>query len=317
MSEITLPISDQQRQQFGRVGVLYGGLSAEREVSLQSGQAILQGLLNANVNAVGIDVGEGAIELLQQANIDRAFIALHGRGGEDGQIQALLKFMCIPFTGSDVQASAIALDKLKSKQIWQTLDLPTPHYSSVGENDDLVQTLKQLGGSAFIKPCHEGSSIGMARVTDADHFRRAVGEAKQYDECVLAEQLIVGDEYTIGIVDDIALPVVRMHTANEFYDYQAKYESDDTQYFCPCGLSPEKETELQQLALRAYNSIGCTGWGRVDVIADEKLNFYLLEVNTVPGMTSHSLVPMAAKAYGWSFEQLVVQILATTLGEAK
>lgn len=315
MNKFDVPINDIQRQAFGRVGVLYGGLSAEREVSLQSGNAVLKGLLSANVDAIGVDIGQDAVDAIRHANFDRVFIVLHGSGGEDGQMQALLNFMGIPFTGSNVQASAIALDKLKCKQIWQCLKLPTPGYAQVRDSDDLAEVLNALGGTVFVKPIHEGSSIGMTKADSPETFAAAVNAAKQYDKSVLAEQFINGSEYTIAIVGDIVLPVVRLKAANEFYDYDAKYISNATQYFCPSGLSPERETLLQELAMSAYRAIGCSGWGRVDVMADSDNNFYLLEVNTVPGMTSHSLVPKAAQAYGWSFEQLVVNILATTLSQ--
>ena len=308
-SKRTIPISNAERDQLGRVGVLYGGWSAEREVSLQSGNAVLQALHTANVDAHGIDITDNAIAEIQGANIDRAFIALHGSGGEDGQIQALLNFMNIPFTGSDVQASAIALDKLKCKQIWQCLGLPTPAYCQLTDTSNLEDILADFGGEAFVKPCHEGSSIGMSRVNSTTTMAQAYQDAKDYDHCVLAEQLIRGDEYTVAIVDGEALPAIRMETNNIFYDYEAKYLSDQTRYFCPCGLETGLEQKLQQLALRAYRGIGCCGWGRVDIMADHENNFYLLEVNTVPGMTSHSLVPMAAKVAGWSFEQLVVNIV--------
>ncbi len=312
---IEAPISDSQREQFGRVGVLYGGLSAEREVSLQSGAAVLDALQASKVNAVGIDVNENAIADIEKANIDRAFIALHGSGGEDGQIQALLNFMNIPFTGSGVQASAIALDKVKCKQIWQSIGLPTPSFHVLRDNSDFAKALHQLGGEAFVKPCHEGSSIGMSRVNSVSAMQEAYQQAKQYDAVVLAEQFISGPEYTVSIVGDQVLPAIRMQTNNVFYDYEAKYLSDSTEYFCPCGLKAEDEKIVQDLALRAYQSIGCEGWGRVDLMADANNQFYLLEVNTVPGMTSHSLVPMAAKARNISFEQLVVNILQASIPE--
>jgi D-alanine-D-alanine ligase len=303
------PITDEQRDQLGRVGVLYGGLSAEREVSLQSGQAVLRALQTSNVNVIGIDVQENAIQAIERANLSRAFIALHGTGGEDGQIQALLNFMKIPFTGSDVQGSAIAMDKLKCKQIWQSLSLSTPTWLTLDDNSNFDEAIVYLGGKAFIKPSHEGSSIGMARVESAAAMEKAYWEAKRYDTCVIAEQLIDGPEYTVSIVGDQVLPSIRMETDNAFYDYEAKYISNETRYFCPSGLNADIEARLRQLAYQAYRAIGCSGWGRVDVMSDTENNFYLLEVNTIPGMTSHSLVPMAAKAVGWSFEQLVLNIL--------
>ncbi len=310
--KLTAPLTQAQRQHIGRVGVLFGGNSAERDISLQTGSAVLQALINANVDAVGIDTQTNAIEHIQNAKLSRAFIALHGIGGEDGQIQALLNFMGIPFTGSGVQGSAIAMDKLKCKQIWQTLKLSTPPYAVLQDKMDLTAVLDELGGKAFVKPSHEGSSIGMSRVESLSQFEGAYAKAKQFDTCVIAEKLIEGSEYTVAVVGDEILPSIRMETDNAFYDYDAKYLSDHTRYFCPSGLGPTKEAELQQLALQAYRSIGCSGWGRVDVMADRDEQFYVLEVNTIPGMTSHSLVPMAAKAIGWSFEQLVLNILASS-----
>lgn len=313
LQNLTVPLTNQQRAAIGRVGVLFGGKSAERDVSLQSGNAVLEALLNANVDAVGIDVQDNAIAAIQQAALDRAFIALHGSGGEDGQVQALLNFMGIPFTGSDVQGSAIAMDKLKCKQIWRSVNISTPPFVTLHDESDFNAELNALGGKAFVKPSHEGSSIGMNRVETANEMQQAYAQAKRYDDCVIAEQLIEGPEYTVSIVGEHVLPSVRMETDNVFYDYDAKYLSDQTRYFCPSGLADESEATLKGLAKRAYDSIGCSGWGRVDVMADKSGNFYTLEVNTVPGMTSHSLVPMAAKAVGWSFEQLVLNILTSKL----
>ena len=316
--QLTSPINTEQREELGLVGVLSGGDSAERDISLQTGTAVLQALQSANVNAVGIDTQYDAIGKIQQAKLDRAFIALHGVGGEDGQIQALLNFMKIPFTGSDVQGSAIAMDKLKCKQIWHSLNLSTPKYQILTENCNFTDVLNDLGGRVFIKPSHEGSSIGMSRADSAESMVQAYHEALSYgncgpDSCVIAEAFIEGAEYTVGFVGNEILPSVRMETDNLFYDYDAKYLSDQTRYFCPSGLDTQAETRLAALAQHAYESIGCSGWGRVDAMADTKGNFYLLEVNTVPGMTSHSLVPMAAKARGWSFEQLVLNILTSKL----
>lgn len=313
MSVITLPVSETLKAQFGRVGVLFGGQSAEREISLQSGAAVIAALEEAGIDYVALDVGANAIVDIQSAKLDRAFIALHGPGGEDGRMQAVLEYLQIPYTGSDVQSSALAMDKLRSKQLWRGVDLPTPDFALLHDNCDWDAVLSSLGGDVMVKPAHEGSSIGMARVQTADELRAAYDNAARYDACVIAERLIVGAEYTVAILDGVALPPIKLETHHRFYDFDAKYLAEDTQYICPCGLSPAKEQELKDLALAAFNAIGCRGWGRLDVMADGQQNFYLLEVNTVPGMTSHSLVPMAAKAQGLSFAQLVVAILRASL----
>nr|AIA15909.1 D-alanine--D-alanine ligase [uncultured bacterium] len=313
MQPVKLPIDSSFKQRLGRVGVLLGGTSSEREVSLQSGGAVVAALAEANVDHVAIDIGANAIQDIQSAKIDRAFLALHGAGGEDGRMQALLEFLNIPYTGSGVQASALAMDKLRTKQLWRGVNLSTPDFAVLSKNTDWQKTLAELGGEAMVKPAHEGSSIGMARVKTAQELESAFAEAAKYDGSVIAERLIVGSEYTVAILDDEALPPIKLETDHAFYDFNAKYIADDTRYICPCGLSPEKEAELKALALDAFNSAGCEGWGRVDVMADKSMNFYLLEVNTAPGMTSHSLVPMAAKARGLSFSELVLTILQSSL----
>ncbi|WP_439509647.1 D-alanine--D-alanine ligase [Marinimicrobium koreense] len=293
----------------GRVGVLYGGTSAEREISLQTGAAVLDALRQSGVDAVGIDIGADAIAQLQATPMDVAFIALHGPGGEDGRIQGVLEYMGIPYTGSDVSASALAMDKLRSKQLWAGIGLSTPEFAVVNADSDWDQVLKNLGGDAIVKPAHEGSSIGMARVQSGAELAQAYRDAAHYDGSVLVERLITGSEYTVAILDGEALPPIKLETDHRFYDYDAKYLADDTRYLCPCGLDAEREQGLKALALQAFSSLGCRGWGRVDVMADHLGNFYLLEVNTVPGMTSHSLVPMAAQAAGLSFAELVVRIV--------
>lgn len=313
MSVIHLPVSEAFKQQLGRVGVLFGGQSAEREISLQSGAAVIAALQEAGIEYVAIDVGANAIADIQAAQIDRAFIALHGPGGEDGRIQAVLEYLQIPYTGSDVQSSALAMDKLRSKQLWCGVGLPTPDFAILRANTHWQNTLDSLGGEVMVKPAHEGSSIGMARVQSASELQAAYDNAAKYDGCVIAERLITGAEYTVAILDGVALPPIKLETDHRFYDFDAKYIAEDTRYLCPCGLSIEKEQALKTLALDAFNAIGCRGWGRLDVMADEQQNFYLLEVNTVPGMTSHSLVPMAAKAQGLSFAQLIVVILRASL----
>ena len=319
MQAVTLPISETVKKELGRVGVLYGGLSAEREISLQSGAAVIAALVEAGVDHVAIDVGANIIADIEAANIDRAFLILHGPGGEDGRMQALLEFLNIPYTGSDVASSALAMDKLRTKQLWRGVDingqqgLPTPEFAVLGKGSDFPGILANLGGEVMVKPANEGSSIGMSRANNAAALRAAFETAAQYQGSVLVEQLIVGSEYTIAILDGEALPPIKLETNHSFYDFNAKYIAEDTRYICPCGLSPEKEQELKTLALNAFNSVGCRGWGRVDVMADAQQNFYLLEVNTAPGMTSHSLVPMAAKAVGLSFTELVLTILRASL----
>ena len=309
----TLPLSAEQVTRLGRVGVLMGGVSAEREVSLMSGNAVFKALKSVGLDVQIIDIGSNAVEQLMAASIDRAFIALHGPGGEDGRMQAVLEYLNIPYTGSDVQSSALAMNKLHTKQLWRGIGLPTPEFAVLGADSDWGQVIEHLGGHAMVKPAHEGSSIGMRPVNSAEELESAFAGAAQHDDLVIAERLIVGAEYTVAILDGVALPAIRLETDHAFYDYDAKYIAEDTRYLCPCGLSVADEGRLKQLALEAFNSLACSGWGRVDFMADEDGNFLLLEVNTVPGMTSHSLVPMAAKAAGSSFEQLVVDILLDTL----
>ena len=302
---------------FGKVAVLLGGLSAEREVSLASGNAILKALVDQGINAIAVDPKFDDITLLKKRGFDRVFIALHGRGGEDGVIQGFLTTLGIPFTGCDVLSSAIAMDKAKTKQIWQSLQLPTAKYKVIvkqsfdkGESADIIIG---LSGTVMVKPINEGSSIGMAKVSSAEQLIIALENAFKYDDKVLLESWISGPEYTVAILNGETLPAIRMQTENEFYDYQAKYQSTETQYFCPCGLDDKKLVQLNQIANEAFNAIGCSGWGRVDFMLDEQGNWNLLEVNTVPGMTPTSLVPKAAKQAGYSFEQLVAEILKQTL----
>ncbi|GAA6166272.1 D-alanine--D-alanine ligase [Sessilibacter corallicola] len=306
-------MSGQLIQQLGRVAVLYGGTSAEREISLKSGKAISRALDAAGVDIVEIDLGAKPISQLIDQNIDRAFIALHGPGGEDGKIQAALELLGIPYTGSNVQASALAMDKLKSKYLWLALGLPTPNFEVLTATTDWDSCLNKLGGKAMVKPAHEGSSIGMSKVDCADDLRIAYENACQFDPSIIAEELIEGAEYTVTVLANRCLSPIKVVVNNTFYDYQAKYFSDETQYLIPCGLDEEKLSELCELALKAFESVGCSGWGRVDFMADQQGNFYLLEVNTVPGMTDHSLVPMAANSVGLSFQDLCVEIISQTL----
>lgn len=302
-------------EQFGRVAVLFGGISAEREVSLNSGQAVLDSLLRSGVNAEKFDPKERSITELTQ--YDRAFIVLHGRGGEDGAIQGVLEWLNIPYTGTGVQGSAIGMDKVKTKQVWAGYQLPTAPYKIVNAQTDVVDVIADIGLPFIIKPVHEGSSIGMSKVEKAEDFAQAFAKATAHDAVVMAEKWITGKEYTIVILNGKALPVISLQPPKEvaFYDFEAKYKRNDTQYGIPCGLSADDEQRLQALALEAFQVVGAEGWGRVDAMRDEQGNFWLLEVNTVPGMTDHSLVPKAANAVGYSFDELCVQILSQTLNK--
>ena len=300
-------------QVFGRVAVLFGGKSAEREVSLKSGAAVLGALQAAGVDAFGIDVGADLLQRLAGEKIDRAFIVLHGRGGEDGSMQGLLECLGIPYTGSGVLASALAMDKLRTKQVWQSLGLPTPRHAVLRTEQDCRDAAQQLGFPLIVKPAHEGSSIGMAKVADVAALIAAWQVASRFDSQLLVEQWIQGPEFTIAMLRGEVLPPIALGTPNSFYDYEAKYLSNDTQYRIPCGLDAAKEAELRELTAQACAAVGTQGWARADVMQDAKGNFWLLEVNTVPGMTDHSLVPMAARAAGLDFTQLVLAILADSL----
>jgi len=298
---------------FGKVAVLLGGKSAEREVSLDSGRAVLEALIRSGVEAEAFDPQERCVTEL--VNYDRAFIVLHGRGGEDGQIQGVLEWLNIPYTGTGVQGSAIGMDKIKTKQVWQGSELPTAPHRIVNKDADADEVITSLGLPFIIKPVHEGSSIGMSKVEKPEDFAEALAKATEHDAVVMAEKWINGREFTIVLLNGQALPVIRLEPPKDvaFYDYEAKYNRNDVQYGIPCGLSEAEEKMLQELALRAFQAVGCKGWGRIDAMQDEQGNFWLLEVNTVPGMTSHSLVPKAAKAVGYDFDQLCVTILEQTL----
>ncbi|WP_252091127.1 D-alanine--D-alanine ligase [Pseudomonas sp. MWU13-3659] len=298
---------------FGRVAVLYGGKSAEREVSLKSGAAVIEALTNAGVDVVAIDVGDDLLARLQHEKIDRAFIILHGRGGEDGSMQGLLECLGIPYTGSGILASALAMDKLRTKQVWQSLGIPTPRHAVLASEQDCVAASAELGFPLIVKPAHEGSSIGMAKVNSEQELVAAWKDAAKYDSQVLVEQWIHGPEFTIAVLRGQVLPPIALGTPHVFYDYDAKYIANDTQYRIPCGLDSVKEQELIDLTARACDAIGIEGWGRLDVMQDEQGRFWLLEVNTAPGMTDHSLVPMAARAAGLDFQQLVLAILADSV----
>tara|TARA_R110000850_G_scaffold138930_5_gene260075 strand:+ start:168 stop:1094 length:927 start_codon:yes stop_codon:yes gene_type:complete len=306
----------QSIQELGRVAVLMGGCSAERAVSLNSGQAVLDSLLRSGVDAVGIDFQGDIQSIIQALPLDRIFLALHGRGGEDGTIQGVLEALEIPYTGSGVMGSAIAMDKTRTKYLWQGMNLPTPKFSYVEKKDSalLTQLVSLIGFPLAVKPSREGSSIGVFKVSNQTQLESAVDAALEMDEQVLLEQWIEGSEFTISLLNGVAMPVIGLKTDHVFYDYEAKYESDNTQYLMPSGLSKAEEESLGHLSERAFHALGCSGWGRVDVMRDAHGQFWLLEVNTIPGMTSHSLVPMAAKAQGMGFDDLVLAILAQTKG---
>ena len=301
---------------FGKVAVLMGGLSAERAVSLTSGAAVLAALLSRGVDAHGVDVGRDIVSVLQAGGFDRAFIALHGRGGEDGVMQGLLESLGMPYTGSGVLGSALSMDKIRSKQVWLATGLPTPPFALLDEHSDWDAVATELGLPLAVKPVREGSSLGTARVTEVTEIEAAWHAAAAFDAFVMAEPWIAGEEYTVAILDGEALPVIRLQTAGEFYDYAAKYEAEDTGYHCPCGLAADVETEFQVLALEAFAALDGRGWGRVDIMRDGEGRAWLLENNTVPGLTGHSLVPMAAQAAGIGFDELVWRILAQTLETA-
>ncbi|WP_168383840.1 D-alanine--D-alanine ligase [Acinetobacter indicus] len=301
---------------FGKVAVLFGGKSAERGVSLDSGQAVLDALLREGVQAEAFDPKDRSVTEL--VNYDRAFIVLHGRGGEDGQIQGVLEWLNVPYTGTGVQGSAIGMDKVKTKQVWQGSELPTAPYRIVTKDSNPADIVAALGLPLIIKPVHEGSSIGMSKVERIEDFAEAIAKATEHDTVVMAEKWITGREFTIVLLNGQALPVIRLEPPKDvaFYDYEAKYNRNDVQYGIPCGLTESEEQQLQVLALRAFQAVGASGWGRIDAMQDEQGNFWLLEVNTVPGMTSHSLVPKAAQAVGCSFDALCVAILEQTLTDA-
>lgn len=295
------------------IAVLYGGTSAEREVSLASGEAIAKGLTQAGYQVTLFDTKKRNIEELKLLSVDKVFIALHGRGGEDGCLQGALEFIGIPYTGSGVLGSALAMDKVRTKLVLQALGLPTAKFSIVNREQfnrgDSAQIIDALGGKAMVKPANEGSSIGMAKVTSAEELNIALENAFNFDDQVLVEAWIEGPEYTVAVLGGEVLPAIHMETPRDFYDYEAKYKSTTTQYHCPCGLPEADESELKLLAAKAFDAVGAKGWGRVDIMRSEAGQWQILEVNTVPGMTETSLVPKAAKVFGLSFSQLVSQIV--------
>ena len=299
-----------------KIAVLFGGTSAEREVSLNSGTAVLAGLREAGVDAHPVDPRDVDVTRLKALGFKKAFIALHGRGGEDGTLQGLLELIQLPYTGSGVMASAISMDKVRSKLLWQGAGLPVAPWVALtraqfnaGLSAEVEQQIAALGLPLIVKPACEGSSVGMSKVSESCALHNALALAFQHDEDVLIEKWLSGPEFTVAIVGEEILPSIRIQVAGTFYDYEAKYLSDETQYFCPSGLEAERETDLQSLVVKAWHVLGCRGWGRIDVMLDSDGQFYLLEANTSPGMTSHSLVPMAARQAGMSFSQLVVRIL--------
>lgn len=296
------------------IAVLYGGMSSEREISLKSGRAVIEALKSLDADVIAVDVDSNFLRHLPDLKADAVFIALHGGEGENGAIQALLEMAKLPYTGSGMAASAIAMSKMRTKQVWTALGLSTPEYLMLTPESRWDDVSKVLGNKMMVKPACEGSSIGMSIASDANSFRSSLELAFRYDSHVLAERWIEGEEYTVAILADRALPAIRLKTDKAFYDFEAKYKSNTTQYICPCGLNAAEEEKLQALSLQAFRAIGCKGWGRVDVMRDAQGRFYLLEVNTVPGMTDHSLVPMAAKAAGMDFRTLVYNILQASGG---
>jgi D-alanine-D-alanine ligase len=295
-------------KQFGKVAVLFGGTSAEREISLKSGSRVLAALLEAGVDAHAFDPANEPLDALK--GYDRAFIALHGRHGEDGTIQGALEVMGIPYTGPGVLPSSLGMDKFRTKLMWEAAGLPVPAYALLFEDSDWATIEAHLGLPIFVKPVHEGSSIGISKVTAAGELAAAYRAAVRHDPLVIAEAAVLGGEYTVAIVGDEVLPIIKIEPTTEFYDYEAKYNRDDTRYLCPCGLPVEREMAIRAQALEAFRVLGGRGWGRVDFLMDEAGNHYFLEVNTSPGMTDHSLVPMAARVAGMDYTALVLQVLA-------
>ena len=298
---------------FGAVAVLLGGGSSEREISLLTGNAVLAALKRRGVNALAFDPAQRALATLAQLPIDRVWIALHGPGGEDGTLQGALEFLGIPYTGSGVLGSAIGMDKLRSKRLAQAAGVATPEFVVLRSASDLDLALRRLGLPLIVKPATQGSSVGMARVERAEDLPQAWKDARRIEASVFAERWISGGEYTVGILQGQALPSIRIETPRTFYDYEAKYLRDDTRYFCPAGLSAQAEQQLGTLALSSFEACGAEGWGRADFMLDAAGRPLLLEINTVPGMTDHSLVPMAARAAGIDFDELVWRVLETSL----
>ncbi len=301
-------------EEFGRVAVLMGGSAAERPVSLRSGAAVYEALKQKGVDVIAIDVTGSPIAALENHKIDRVFNIIHGRGGEDGVLQGVLEVMGLPYTGSGVMASALSMDKLRTKLCWRGYGLATPQWYLLQSENDIDGCIEKLGFPVIVKPAQEGSSIGMSKAGNREELVKALQLASEFNCDVYAEAWVTGKEYTVAILNGKALPVIRLETPNAFYDYEAKYQATTTQYHCPCGLSEAEESELGRLAVKAGEVVGIKGWARVDVFIDSKGQYQLIEINTVPGMTDHSLVPMAAKQAGIDFEELVWRILETSLG---
>ena len=309
------PLRTNDPNAFGRVAVLMGGGSAEREVSLDSGRNVLEALRSRGVDAHAVDGIHALVDALVHGKFDRVFNILHGNrgGGEDGVLQGLLEALEVPYTGSGVLGSALAMDKIRTKQVWMSMGLPTPRFERLAPDSDVRAAALRLGLPVFVKPSSEGSSVGVARVTDEAGIAEAIRVAREYGGEMLMEQMVIGDELTVPVVGDLALPSIRIVPKQGWYDYNAKYIADDTQYLCP-GLEGAQEDAIRALALAAFRAAGCTGWGRVDVMRDRAGNLSLLEVNTAPGMTSHSLVPKSARTVGVEFDELCWRILEQTLG---
>jgi len=306
------PVFTKDAKDFGRVALLMGGTAAEREISLNSGNAVYQALLNNKVDVHAIDVKTNVLEALSGTSFDRVFNVIHGRGGEDGVLQSVLETLALPYTGSGVLASALSMDKLRTKLCWRGAGLPTPKWILLQNESDIERCIAELGFPVIVKPAQEGSSLGMSRAETKQELLDAWQAAAQYQCDVYAEAWVKGQEYTVGVLNGEGLPVIRLETPNTFYDFDAKYRANTTLYHCPAGLNDELEAELIRLSIEACAVLGVTGWGRVDVFIDEQGEAQLIEVNTVPGMTDHSLVPMDGKAAGLSFEQLVWRILETS-----
>lgn len=304
---------DDNGYRYGKVAVLMGGNSAERVISLETGRAVHAALCRKGVDAHALDARDDVIERLLEGKFDRVFIALHGRGGEDGVIQGALDTLAIPYTGSGVLGSALAMDKVRTKYIWQQHGLTTPDFMEVGSEQELQKAAEQIGLPLMVKPIHEGSSCGASKLASMVDIKSAWRTANQYNDGVMVERWVNGDEYTAAILGQTVLPLIRLQTPHVFYDYQAKYEVDSTQYICPCGLDVTVEEAIKVIVLKAFNTVGASGWGRVDLFVDDAGAVWLIEVNTVPGMTSHSLVPMAAKQAGLAFDDLVLGILDSSM----
>ncbi len=307
------PLKITKAQDFGRVGVLMGGAAAEREISINSGTAVFNALKRKNIDVIAINVSDNPLSELEKQPLDRVFNMIHGRGGEDGILQAILEVLKLPYTGSGVAASALSMDKLRTKLCWQGQGFMTPAWFLLKKAQDIPACVEKLGFPVIVKPAQEGSSIGMSKAENMAQLHEAYALAAGYQCDVYAESWVEGAEYTVGILDGVALPVIRLQTAHAFYDYEAKYKATTTQYHCPCGLAVNQEQALQQLALDAAECLGVKGWGRVDVFIDHYGQTQLIEVNTVPGMTDHSLVPMAAAKLGIGFDELVWRILETSM----